>query len=242
MKKWMSRILLVMIAGIMVSCSGAPTKELEEAKAAIERADAVDADTYAKTDIGDAKDDYKQANLFVEQNKNDDAKTKAISSKDKAINAYGIAVENRAKDYYEKDKTLMGQAEENFAPILRADDYNKAKGDFVTLESQMAAKTFEAAYTNGYNLYLLLTNIVADCMAQTEKAKNAINKAQNEYDVAANSQIVQKYAMSDLQQALAPLEEARKLYQDAKLDESIKKAEEALALIQAAKDKAQAAY
>jgi nucleoid-associated protein YgaU len=242
MKNWMSRILLVMIAGIMVSCSSAPTKELEEAKAAIERADAVDAESYAKTDIGDAKEDYKQANLFVEASKNDEAKQKAISSKDKAIAAYGIAVENRAKDYYEKDKTLMGQAEENFAPVLRADDFAKAKGDFVKLETQIAAKAFEAAYTNGFALYKLLTNIVADCMSQTEKAKNAINKAQNEYDVAQNSQIVVKYALDDLKMALAPLEEARKLYQDAKLAESIKKAEEALALIQAAKDKAQAAY
>ncbi|OHD55718.1 MAG: hypothetical protein A2Y33_13840 [Spirochaetes bacterium GWF1_51_8] len=243
MRNLASRIVFALLAGlILVSCSGAPTKELEEAKAAIAKAEAVEAEKYAKTDIGEAKEDYTQANTFVEQSKNDEAKEKAITSKDKAVKAYGVAVEGRAMDYYEKDKTLMEQAEENFAPVLRTDDFNKAKGDFVVLETQIGNKEWEAAYTNGYQLYNLLTNIVTYCQAQTEKAKNAINKAQNEYDLAANSQIVQKYAMADLEKALKPLEEARAVYQDAKLDEAVAKAEEALALIEAAKDKAQKAY
>ncbi len=230
------------LLGTLIACNPVPTKQLEEAKAAIEKAESVEAPFYAAGEYKSAKDDYESANALVEEKKNKDAKAKAISSKELAVQSYDLAIEKRADDIYNKDKDLLAEADQNFANTLKPTEYKQAKKDFDALTTTYEAKDYIMTYTNGMSLYNKLSELVKYLKGETEKARNAIADAQDKYDQAENNDIVREFAMDDLKMAVPLLEEARAAYEEGDLATAIAKADAAKAQIQAANDKAQAAY
>jgi len=227
---------------VLSACNPVPTKELNEAKAAIEKAETVEAPFYAASEYKSAKDDYDSANKLVEDKKNKDAKEKAISSKEQALQAYTIANQKRADDIYNKDKNLLSDAKQNFGEKLKPEDFSKASKDFDALSSDYTASNYIVVYSNGMSLYSNLTILVNYLKGESDKARNAIAQAQDKYDQAENDDIVREFAMDDLKKALPLLNEARKAFDDANLVMAMQKAQEAETQVDNAVTKAQDAY
>jgi len=227
----------------LYSCGpGVPTKEIEDAKSALERAKMVDAPVYASQDFMDAETDYNQANQFVEQKKNQEAKDKALSSKTKADKSYETAREKRARDIYEKCENYLGIAKENYAEKIMPEKLEEGQKGFDELKAIYEKKDLDGTYSNGIVLMPKLKEMADTCKAAVDNAKSAVAQAQNRYDSALNKEIVKQYALDDLKKAEPLLEEAKKALSEGNLKEAEAKAKEAEAIINAAEQKAQDAY
>lgn len=243
MKKYLVLLSCLLMAGMLASCgAGVPTKEMEDAKTAIERAKSVDAPVFAAQDYMDAESDFQLATNFIISNQNKEAKDKADSSKVKADKSYEVAREKRVDDLYQKCASYLDTAEKNFAEKLMPERYQAAKTGFNEFKDIYDKKDLDAAYISGTNLKPTLESVANDSSAQVEKAKNAIALAQDRYDVAASKDIVKEYALDDLKKALPLLQEARDKYNAVELDASVEKANQALDMVNAAEKKAQDAY
>lgn len=242
MKKMFLAAFAAGLAFLMFSCNPVPTKELEQAKAAIEKAESVEAPFYAAGEYKTAKDDFDSANQLVEDKKNKDAKAKALSSKEQAVKAFDIANAKRAADVYNKDKNLLMEAGQNFGELLKPEEYRKAQADFDALSTVYASSNHSLTYTNGMKLFNELTDLVKYLKGKTDQARNAIAEAQDKYDQAENNDIVREFAMDELKMAIPLLEEARAAFEKGDLETAIAKADAAKAQVQKANDKAQEEY
>lgn len=231
-------ILLVSV----MACNKVPTKELEAARTAIERAQSVQADVFATPEFTQAVDSYTQATNLVANKKNKEAKEYAIASANQANQAYDIALKKRAEDIVEKDKFLMDSCGQYFAAKITPDDYNKAKTDFDSLMTVFNSMDYMNTYVQGTNLQAFLNSIINTCKTELEKVKNTIADAQDQYDRAENKDIVRKYAMEDLKLALPYLEQARKDFENGELASALENANKAMDLIEAALKKAEEAF
>jgi nucleoid-associated protein YgaU len=233
----------LLLVGLLASCgAGVPTKEMEDAKTAIERARGVDAPVFAAQDFMDAESDFQDATNFITNNQNKEAKEKADTSKVKADKSYDIAREKRADDIYEKNAALLDTAEKNFADKLMPADYQDAKNDFGVLKEAYEKKDIDATWSSGSALKPKMEKLANESSAQVEKAKSAIAQAQDRYDTALGKDIVKEYALSDLKKALPLLQEARDKYNAVDLAGAVEKAKQAQDIIDAAEKKAQDAY
>ncbi len=242
MKKLLLAASATVLALMMFSCNPVPTKELEQAKSAIEKAESVEAPFYAAGEYKSAKDDYDAANQLVTDKKNKDAKAKAITSKEQAVKAYDLANMKRAEDIYNKDKNLLQEADQNFGSILKPEDFKKAQADFASLTTVYSTSNYTQTYSNGMTLFKQLTDLVKYLKEKTDQARNAIADAQDKYDQAENNDIVREFAMDELKLAVPLLEEARAAYDKGDLETAMAKADEAKSQVQKANDKAQAEY
>ena len=243
MKKWIVLLTALVAVGLFSSCgAGVPTKEMEDAKTAIERARTVDAPVFAAQDFMDAENDFQQATNFITNNQNKEAKEKADSSKTKADKSYEVAREKRVDDLYQKCAAYLDTADKNFADKLMPDRYQEAKAGFAEFKEIYEKKDFDAAYVSGTNVKPKLESVANESSAQVEKAKNAIAQAQDRYDTAESKDMVKEYALDDLKKALPLLQEARDKYNALDLNAAVEKANQAMDMIDAAEKKAQDAY
>lgn len=237
-----SAIFAVLLIGLVAACNKVPTKELEDARTAIERAASVQADVFATPEFTQAVDSYTQATNLVSEKKNKEAKQLAIASASQANASYNTAVKKRAEDIVEKDKFLLDSAAQFFAATIVPDDYAKAKTDMDSLVTVFNSGDYLKTYTDGTNLQAFLNGIVDTCKTKVEKVKNTISDAQDQYDRAENKDIVRKYAYEDLKLALPYLENARKSFESGNLDDALTNANQAIDLIAAAVKKAEDAF
>lgn len=243
MKKWFILLSCSLMIGMLASCgAGVPTKEMEDAKTAIERARTVDAPVFAAQDFMDAESDFQLATNFIVSNQNKEAKDKADSSKVKADKSYEVAREKRVDDLYQKCAAYLDTADKNFADKLMPERYQEAKTGFNGFKEIYEKKDLDAAYISGTNVKPLLESVANESSAQVDKAKNAIAQAQDRYDTAESKDIVKEYALEDLKKALPLLQEARDKYNAVDLTGAVDKANQALELVNAAEKKAQDAY
>lgn len=242
MRKWIMGCFIVCMALWFVGCSSVPKKELEEAKAAIEKARAVDAALFASSELAAAQNDYDAANKFVENKKNKEAKEKAVSSKQKAEDAYKVARERRAEDIYQKNVALMTQIRENFGEKRAPEAYQDAIASFAAFEATYQKKDPEATYREGTNLYEKLSPLAQKLVADVEQATVAVTSAQDKYYAAENRDIVKTYASKELSDAAVILQRAKSALAKGDLEEAIALAQQASALIDGAVAKAERAY
>ncbi len=239
MRKFIVLLFCLFLAGYLTSCGPAiPTKELEDAKTSIERAKSVDAPVFAPQIYQEAQTDYDQANKFVDEKKNKEAKDMAVSSKDKADQSYETAREKRADDVFQKCSALMDTAVKQFAEKTVPEKYDEAKKEFDSVKNSMDNKDFDTAFTNGNALRPKLQELVDITSAEIEKAKNAIASAQDKYDAAESNDMVKDYALDDLHKALPVIDQARNAENDGMLKDSEAKAQEAEGIIDEAVKKA----
>ncbi|MCX7882840.1 MAG: DUF4398 domain-containing protein [Brevinematales bacterium] len=242
MRKLITGSLIVLIALWFTGCSSVPKKELEEAKAAIEKARAVDASLFASSELAAAQNDYDAANKFVEGKKNKEAKEKALSSKQKAEEAYKLARERRAEDIYQKNVALMNQIRDNFGEKRAPEAYKDAVSSFSSFEATYAKKDPDATYQEGAKLYEKLAPLAQKLVADVEQATAAVTSAQDKYYAAENRDIVKTYASKELSDAAVILQRAKEALSKGDLEEAIALAQQASALIDGAVAKAEQAY
>lgn len=242
MRKWITGSLVLLLALWFVGCSSVPKKELEEAKAAIEKAQAVDASLFASSELAAAQNDYDAANKFVEGKKNKEAKEKALSSKQKAEEAYKLARERRAEDIYQKNVALMNQIKDNFGEKRAPEAYQDAVASFSAFEATYAKKDPDATYQEGTKLYEKLSPLAQKLVADVEQATAAVTSAQDKYYAAENRDIVKTYASKELSDAAVILQRAKEALARGDLEEAIALAQQASALIDGAVAKAEQAY
>ncbi len=243
MKNFILFSAAIMALFILFSCGPAvPTKEIEDAKTALERAKSVDAPVYAAQDFMQAQDDLNQANSFVDDKKNKEALDKAVSSKKEADKSFDNARTARAEDIFQKCGELLTTADQNFADKLEPAKYNDATNDFEKLKVLYGKNDYDSIYSNGTLLYPKVKELADNSTAVVAKAKDAVAGAQDRYDEASGKEIVQQYAMDDLKTAEPVLDDARTSLAQGSLDDAVKKAGDAVAIIDAALKKAEAAY
>lgn len=240
----MKKIGIFLLLGIafVASCSKVPTEELENAKTALERAQSVEAAVWSETEYYTAEEAYISATNNVAKKAYADAKANALLTITNANLAYDIAVEKRATDIYEKVEFLYESALTYFADKLMPEEWATADADFAALTEVYIVPDYLQAYELGNPLYDTLSEIVSYAKEQFEKAKNAITDAQDQYDRAANMDIVIKYTLEDLEAAEPLIEEARTLYEAGELEAAVEKANEALGIIDSAISEAERLY
>ncbi len=233
----------VFLLFMLYSCGpGVPTKEIEDAKAALERAKTVDAPVYASQDFMEAQNDLDQANSLVDAKKNQEAHDKAVMSKTASDKSYEIARKARAEDIYQKCSDLETSAEQNFADKIAPDKYAEVSKEYNNLKEIYNSNDYDSIYSNGILLYPKVKELSEYCSDQVNKAKDEVASAQNSYDEAAEKEIVRQFAFDDLKAAEPLLEEARSSLTNGEIDNAITKAKEAEAVINAAVQKAESAY
>jgi len=242
MRKLMSALLMVVLIGIFAGCSSVPKKELEEAKAAIEKARSVDAALFASSELASAQNDYDAANKFVEQKKNKEAKEKAVASKKAADEAYKLARERRAEDIYQKNVALLDQIKNNFGEKRAPEAYQDAVTSFAAFEGVYQKKDPDATYAEGTKLYEKLSPLAQKLVADVEQATAAVNSAQDKYYAAGNRDIVKTYASQELSDAATLLQRAKEALANGELETAVSLAQQASALIDGAVAKAEQAY
>ncbi len=242
MKRLILSVFVVSIFSFFSCGPAVPTKEIEDAKTSLERARSIDATVYAPQTFMDAETDYKDANKFVENKKNQEAKDKAVSSKTKAEQSYEEARTKRADTVYQKCFSLLESSEKNFAARLLPEKYTSAKQNTEKLKELYENKDADAVYSNGLPLSQELQEIQNFCAGEVEKTKNAIAQSQDKYDTAESKEAVRLYALEDLKKAIPLLEESRKNYESGDLSLSQSKAKEAQNMVDAAVKKAEAEY
>ncbi len=243
MKNMIGLLGLGALLFILYSCGPAvPAKEIEDAKSALERAKTVDAPVFAAKDYMDAESDYNDANKFVQDKKNQEAKDKALTSKTKADKSYDAARAGRAEDIFKKCGDSLKTAQDNFAEKIMPDKFADAQKGYEALKGIYDTKDYDSIYSNGSVLYPKIKEMADACSAAVDKARNAVANAQDAYDMAENKEIVRQYALEDLQKAVPVLDEARKMLEESNLDSAIAKAKEAEDIIAAAEKKAQDAF
>ncbi|URA09742.1 LysM peptidoglycan-binding domain-containing protein [Thermospira aquatica] len=242
MRKLLVTLSIIGMVLWFAGCSSVPKKELEEAKKAIEQAQAVDAALFASSELAAAQNDYDAANKFVENKKNKEAKEKAVSSKQKADEAYSLARERRAEDIYQKNVALMNQIKENFGEKRAPEAYEDAVSSFNAFEQTYAKKDPDATYQEGSKLYEKLSPLAQKLLADVEQATAAVTAAQDKYYAAENRDIVKTYASKELSDAAVILQRAKEALANGDLEEAISLAQQASALIDGAITKAEQAY
>lgn len=243
MKKMIFILFSIIFIALMTSCGPAiPTKEIEDARTAVERARMTDAKIYAAQDFMDAESDLTQASNLVVDKKNQEAKDKAVASKTKADTSYETARVKRAEDLYQKCGALLDTAEKNFAEKLYPDQYPAAKKDFEALKTVYESKDYDLTYSNAVILKPKLQQIADGSAAEVDRVKNAIASAQDKYDSALNKEIVKTFALDDLNKAIPLLDSARTNFTAGQLNDASSNANDASAIVDAAVKKAEDAY
>ena len=228
---------------ILYSCGPAvPTKEIEDAKTALERAKTVDAPVYAAQDYMEAQEDLNQANNLLDAKKNQEAHDKAVMSKNAADKSYESARTARAEDIFQKCGAMLTTADQNFAGKLEPDKYGGVTNDYANLKEIYNKHDHDSIYSNGSLLYPKVKDLADYSSGMVNKAKDEVATAQNQYDEAADKEIVKQFAMDDLKAAEPLIDDARTSLTNGELDNTISKAKEAESLIDAAEKKAESAY
>lgn len=236
--------LLLLVSGIFVlaALSGCgpevPTKELENAKTAIERAKSVEAPTYSKEDYEGAVADFTDANQFVTDKKYKEAKDKALSSITNADKSYQASLEKRAEVLYQDCTALMDKATGMHADVIYPGDYSVAKEKYTELKEIYNKKDYEVIYTKGSVLKKHLEELIEKTQADIDKTRNIVSAVQEKYDNAEANSNVRKYALDELKEAIPYLDEARQEFDSASLEAAIYKAGEAESIIDEAVNKA----
>ena len=228
---------------LLYSCGTAvPTKELADAKAAIERAKSVDAPVYASQDFMEAQDDLDKANSSVDAKKNQDAHDQAVMAKIAADKSYESARTARAEDIYQKCSNSMSACDQNFANKIDPDKYAFVTNGYSGLQAVYDKKDYDSIYSNGVLLYPKVKDLAEYSSGMVNKAKDEVATAQNSYDEAADKEIVRQFAMDDLKAAEPLIDDARTSLTSGDLDNTVTKAKKAEAMIAEAEKKAQDAY
>ncbi len=236
-------VLLSVLTLFLVACGSAvPTKEIEDAKTALERAKQVEAPIYAANSFKQADQDYNAANTFVKQKKNKEAQEKALTSKEKADQAYEQALKKRAETIYANIRNLLQQAKDNDAEKINPDRLKASEDAFVPVKEALDAKDYETVYNKRGTIESDLKELVKQCKDEKEKAHSTIARAQDKYDEALNIDVVREYAKGKLDGSAKLLDEARKAFDAVELDTAIEKANAAEAEIQSVVDQANKDY
>ncbi|NPV01811.1 MAG: LysM peptidoglycan-binding domain-containing protein [Brevinematales bacterium] len=244
MKKRIGLMNGVLVAAVflLVSCGGAPVKEMDEAKAALEKAKQADAKVYAVQEYKEAEDDFLMAVTYTNQNQNGDAKDKALSSKVKAEASYQLSIQNRAKVTFDNNNSLISQAKSVFADKIKSAEYAAAISNNMKVGKLIDQSNFTAAYDQGAPIGNSLKSIIAECRKLLDGAKVSLENVQSRYAWAEKSEIVKKYAMADLEQAKPLIADSASSLSAGDPKLSSDKSYEADKIITAALDKANAAY
>lgn len=92
------RVSGILAAAVLAgACARRPTRELGQARAAIERAETAQAPIYAKGSYDEALRTLREAERLVRERKYDDARVVALESETHARSAVGMSAENKTK-------------------------------------------------------------------------------------------------------------------------------------------------
>lgn len=228
MKKILSFVLLVAIIGLIGCPAPRPDEELRLAKEKLDQAQKEEAPTFAKEDFDKAKKNYVEATNLVEQGKNEDAKTKALLSITNSETAILNSRRVRAQNELTKLDGLIKESSSFRMDVVYPDNYN--------------------SYTNSYQVSLDLFNksnyvesiqnsrkTISEIEVTLKDLKDKWNTARTELDrVTSRTERLKRIARwlaSEVQEIETVISEARRLLNEAKLDDSIQKSREANAKI-----------
>lgn len=130
-------LLFITMGIFLISCSTIPKKEISEAELAIKESEKINANKYAPTQLNNAKTDLEEAKKLVVEEKNDEAKNKAITAKDKGWQAYFLSIAEFSKNENESTTKSMNEAKASYADKLVPDKYNQAKGLYDEVQQEL---------------------------------------------------------------------------------------------------------
>lgn len=198
MKKILTGVLMVVFMSVVAGCGPDPTKDIEAAKTALERAKTVEAPVYASSEYKQASDDYDAANKFVENKKNKEAVEKAKVSKEEADKSYDIAVTKRADDVYKKCQDKLKDIDEKEGSKIDTERYPQAETDMSTLTTIYNSKDYMGTYSNGTVLLTNLRIIYGYVTGEIFKAENHVAEAQDTNEQAKNNSLLVEHASAQL--------------------------------------------
>ncbi|MCS7298850.1 MAG: LysM peptidoglycan-binding domain-containing protein [Spirochaetia bacterium] len=217
-------ILLLVIIGLLGCPAPRPDEELKLAKEKLEQAQKEEAPTFAKEDFDRAKKNYIDATNLVEQGKNEDAKKRALVSITNSETAILNSRRVRAQNELTKLDGLIKESSSLRMDVVYPDSYN--------------------SYTNSYQVSLDLFNksnyvesiqnsrkTISEVEVTLKELKDKWNTARTELGRATSRterlKRIARWLSSEVQEIESLVVEARKLLDEAKLDDSIQKSREA---------------
>ncbi|MDY6934055.1 MAG: LysM peptidoglycan-binding domain-containing protein [Spirochaetota bacterium] len=157
-------ILFIFLISIISSCSEkVPIKEMSLARLEITRALSVKAEKYAQDEISEAKKELLECHNHIKSDQLDKAKSSAIHSHRKALEAYNKSIPLLAKDTIDSAEEKISEAEEAYAEELSSEEYENAANALIKAKELYEQRTFYESY---------------------EKAKEAIELAEISRDIA----------------------------------------------------------
>lgn len=213
-------ISVLVIIGLLGCPAPRPDEELRLAKEKLEQAQKEEAPTFAKEDFERAKKNYIDATNLVEQGKNEDARTKALVSITNSETAILNSRRVRAQNELTKLDGLIKESSSLRMDVVYPDSYN--------------------SYTNSYQISLDLFNksnyvesiqnsrkTISEVEVTLKELKDKWNTARTELGRATSRaeriKRVARWLSSEVQEIESLVADARKLLDEAKLDDSIQK-------------------
>lgn len=211
-----------------------PVKEMSLAKSDMTRAISVKADKYAPDELKASKDKLYECHQLIKKEEYDKAKSAAVESQKKAIEAYNKAIPLLAKDTIEIAEKSLQEADEAAAPTLAKPEYQTAEKMVKDAQDKFENKKYYEAFQTAVEADKEAKNARTIAMGKKNVLKDSID------EVKATLAEAKKYdAATYVPEKLKLAEENVKLAEDALADMKLKKG---FAAIEIAKINADEAY
>ncbi len=138
--------IIIIIMFVLGCGEKIPIKEMSLAKMEISNAMSVMAKKYAPDEINEAEKSLLESHSFVKQDAFDKAKTAAIKSREKALEAYNKSIPLLAKDTLDIAGQTLEQAVEAYAEVLAEDEYQKASNANMQANELFEQKNYYPSY------------------------------------------------------------------------------------------------
>ncbi|MDH7499530.1 MAG: DUF4398 domain-containing protein, partial [candidate division NC10 bacterium] len=232
-KQFASTIVLLFVLALLLAfmnfgCAVAPTKEIEDAKSAIDAAKAADASKYAPGELKSAESALAEAISLMEKKEYDDARRLAISAKGHATSAKekaeaeAASAKAKATAAIAKADEAAEKAESEGAKIFADPEFSSARDILTQAKAAFQAGNFEEAK----DIAVLAEKqflAAAETAKKQAEAKIAADRAIAEAEEAAKEAEAagpKALAESEFASAQELLEEAKASYMDKKYQEA----------------------
>jgi nucleoid-associated protein YgaU len=228
MKKSLAICIFTSLIVLIASCGPDPTKDIEAAKTALERAREVEAPVYATGEFKEAEDSYSTANRFVEEKKRKEAVEKAQFSKEMADKSYDLAIKRRADSVFQKASELLDKIDNNYGYKIDSERYPDAQTGVEELVTIYNNQEYIKVYEKGAPLVETLMDMDKFIIEEIQKTENQVAKAQDKYESARNNALIIEHASEKLAEAKELLDNSVTLLETRDLAESAEYARQAI--------------
>lgn len=225
MKKIIITISSVLLGILLLGCPAPkPDKEIELAKEKLEIAKKEEAPTFATDEYSIAEKNFIEATNLVEKGKNEEAKTKALTSITNSEKAITTARKKRAEILISQLDSLSKEASELKMNIVFPEEYNNLVEGYNTSKELYDKENYTDSITNSQR-------VISDTEPKLKELKDKWNTAKTELNRATSRAERIKRVAKWLAQEVSEIEEdlsiARNHLDNAELDQSISKSKEA---------------